>query len=196
MSRSMNEIREECKKEDQECAGTEKVQPDEKKDEQPEKKCRKELAELKKELAELKTKLEKSEKQNSEQNDKYLRVVAEYDNFRKRSAKEKEGIYADAYTDVLKAILPVIDNLERAVQYSEGDKVVEGVKLTLNQFSAALEKLGVEVIPTEKFDPNVHNAVMHVEDDSKKDGEIVEIFQKGYKKGDKIIRYAMVKVAN
>lgn len=160
------------------------------------KKAKKELADLKKEFAAVKEKLEKAEKQNSEQTDKYLRLVAEYDNFRKRTSKEKESIYADAYTDVLKAMLPVVDNLERAVQYTDGEKVIEGVKMTLSQFSSALEKLGVEVIPTEKFDPKVHNAVMHVEDETKGEGEIVEIFQKGYKKGDKIIRYAMVKVAN
>ncbi len=150
----------------------------------------------KKECAELRDKLSKAEKSLAENADKYLRVMAEYDNFRKRSAKEKEGIYADAYTDALKAILPVIDNLERALQFSEGDKVVEGVKMTMNQFSAALEKMGVEEIPAETFDPNVHNAVMHVEDESCGEGQIVEVFQKGYRKGDKIIRFAMVKVAN
>ncbi|MGM9637212.1 MAG: nucleotide exchange factor GrpE [Eubacteriales bacterium] len=151
---------------------------------------------LKKECAELKDKLAKADSRNAELSDKYLRLMAEYDNFRKRSAKEKDGIYADAYADALKAILPVIDNLERAVQFSEGDKVVEGVKMTLSQFNAALEKLGVEEIPAETFDPKVHNAVMHIEDDSYGEGQIVEIFQKGYRKGDKILRFAMVKVAN
>lgn len=150
----------------------------------------------KKECMELRDKLAGAEKSLAENADKYLRLFAEYDNFRKRSAKEKEGIYADAYTDALKAILPVIDNLERALQFSEGDKVVEGVKMTLNQFSAALEKMGVEEIPTETFDPNVHNAVMHIEDESCGEGQIVEVFQKGYRKGDKVIRFAMVKVAN
>lgn len=150
----------------------------------------------KKECAELRQKLENAEKASKEASDKYLRLVAEYDNFRKRSAKEKEGIYADAYTDALKAILPVIDNLERAVAFTEGEKVIEGVKMTLNQFSAALEKMGVEEIPAETFDPNVHNAVMHVQDESLGEGQIVEVFQKGYRKGDKIIRFAMVKVAN
>lgn len=150
----------------------------------------------KKECTELRDKLSKAEKSLAENNDKYLRLMAEYDNFRKRSAKEKEGIYADAYNDALKAILPVIDNLERALQFSEGDKVVEGVKMTLNQFAGALEKMGVEEIPAETFDPNVHNAVMHIEDESYGEGQIVEVFQKGYRKGDKIIRFAMVKVAN
>lgn len=174
----------------------EKPHSDEHIDGKGDKKCKKEIAELKKELSSLKEKSEKLEKQLADQNDKYLRTIAEYDNFRKRSAKEKEGIYADAYSDVIAAILPVIDNLERAVSFSDGGQTAEGVKMTLTQFAQTLEKLGVEVIPTEKFDPNLHNAVMHIEDDSYGEGEIVEIFQKGYRKGDKIIRYAMVKVAN
>lgn len=150
----------------------------------------------KKECTELREKLSKAEKEHAELGNKYLRLMAEYDNFRKRSAKEKEGIYADAYTDALKSILPVIDNLERAVQFTESDKVVEGVRMTLSQFTAALEKMGVEEIPAETFDPNVHNAVMHIEDDQYGEGQIVEVFQKGYRKGDKIVRFAMVKVAN
>jgi molecular chaperone GrpE len=150
----------------------------------------------KKEVAELKEKLAAAETELAEQKDKYLRLLAEYDNFRRRSQKEKEGIYTDAYGEALKALLPVADNLELAVRYSEGDKVVEGVKMVLNQLHDALTKMGIEEIETKTFDPNVHNAVMHVEDDAFGEGEIVEVFQKGYRKGDKIIRYAMVKVAN
>ncbi len=150
----------------------------------------------KKETAELKEKLEAAENELAEQKDKYLRLMAEYDNFRRRSQKEKEGIYSDAYGEALKALLPVADNLELAVRYSEGDKVVEGVKMVLNQLHDALTKMGIEEIETKTFDPNVHNAVMHTEDDAYGEGEIVEVFQKGYRKGDKIIRYAMVKVAN
>lgn len=150
----------------------------------------------KKEIAELKEKLATAENEIAEQKDKYLRLLAEYDNFRRRSQKEKEGIYSDAYGEALKALLPVADNLELAVRYSEGDKVVEGVKMVLNQLHDALGKMGIEEIETKTFDPNVHNAVMHVEDDAFGEGEIVEVFQKGYRKGDKIIRYAMVKVAN
>lgn len=150
----------------------------------------------KKEAAELKEKLAAAENEIAEQKDKYLRLLAEYDNFRRRSQKEKEGIYTDAYGEALKALLPVADNLELAVRYSEGDKVVEGVKMVLNQLHDALTKMGIEEIETKTFDPNVHNAVMHVEDDAFGEGEIVEVFQKGYRKGDKIIRYAMVKVAN
>ena len=150
----------------------------------------------KKENAELKEKLAAAEGEIAEQKDKYLRLLAEYDNFRRRSQKEKESIYSDAYGEALKALLPVADNLELAVRYSEGDKVVEGVKIVLNQLHDALTKMGIEEIETKTFDPNVHNAVMHVEDDAFGEGEIVEVFQKGYRKGDKIIRYAMVKVAN
>ena len=158
-------------------------------------KCEKE-GKYKKENKRLTEELKKAEEALADSQEKYLRVVAEYDNFRKRSAKEKEGIYADAYADCISAILPVIDNLERALQYAEGDKVVEGVRMTMNQFSDTLQKLGVEVIETTTFDPTYHNAVMHVEDEAFGENEIVDVFQKGYKKGDKVIRYAMVKVAN
>ena len=159
-------------------------------------KNKKEDKKLKKEVAALSEKVEKAEKENKELSDKYLRLIAEYDNFRKRSAKEKESTYSDAYADALGILLPVFDNLERAVQFGDSDKVVDGVKMTLTQFAGALEKMGVTVIETEKFDPNLHNAVMHIEDDEHGEGEIVDVFQKGYRRGDKIIRFAMVKVAN
>lgn len=134
----------------------------------------------------------------AELNDKYLHVVAEYDNFRKRSQKEREGLYADAYADALKILLPIADNLERAASYTDGDKIVEGVAMTLKQFSGALEKLGIESFgnPGDAFDPNLHNAIMHCEDDSLGENVIAEVFQHGYKKGDRVIRFAMVKVAN
>ena len=125
-------------------------------------------------------------------------MMAEYDNFRKRSAKEREGTYADAYADALTAILPIIDNLERAVGVSEAEAVLKGLEMTLKGADEALQKMGVEAFGAEgdAFDPNIHNAVMMVDDESHKEGEIVSVFQKGYKKGDKIIRYAMVTVAN
>ena len=134
----------------------------------------------------------------AELNDKYLHVVAEYDNFRKRSQKEREGLYADAYADALSALLPIADNLERAATYTDGDKIIEGVAMTLKQLSASLEKLGIEAFgePAESFDPNLHNAIMHCEDDSLGENVIAEVFQRGYKKGDRVIRFAMVKVAN
>ena len=145
---------------------------------------------------EYEDKIEELEKKNYDLNDKYLRVVAEYDNFRKRSLKERDGIYADAYVDAIKEILPIIDNMERAEAYLSDDASSEGVKMIMNSFRQALEKMGVSEIETKAFDPNYHNAVMHVDDEAYGENEIVEVFQKGYKKGDKVIRYAMVKVAN
>ena len=149
-------------------------------------------------IAELEKALEEKEKALAEQNDKYMRMMAEYDNFRKRSAKEKEGTYADAYADALKSILPIIDNLERAVGVSDAEGVLKGLEMTLKGAAEALEKMGIESFGAEgdAFDPNMHNAVMMVDSEERKEGEIVNVFQKGYKKGDKIIRYAMVTVAN
>ena len=95
-----------------------------------------------------------------------------------------------------KPLLPVYDNIERAAAFTDGEKIAEGVRLTVKSFAEALQKLGVTEIEAKTFDPNLHNAVMHVEDDTLGEGEIVEVFQKGYKKGDKVIRYAMVKSAN
>ena len=149
-------------------------------------------------LTELEAKLEAKDKEIAELNDRYMRMAAEYDNFRKRSAKEKDGIYSDAYADALKAILPIIDNLERAVGVEGAEAVAKGLEMTLKGAAEALEKMGVEAFGAEgdAFDPNMHNAMMMVDDENHKEGEIVTVFQKGYKKGDKIIRYAMVKVAN
>ena len=149
-------------------------------------------------LAETSEALEKAQAELAETNDKYLRIAAEYDNFRRRSAKEREGVYADAYADALKEILPVIDNLERAANFTEPDKVLEGLQLIFKGADEMLTKLGVEAFGEagDRFDPNIHNAVMHVEDEEIDTETVVEVFQKGYKKGDRIIRYAMVKVAN
>ena len=146
----------------------------------------------------LKKKLADADVAAAEQNDRYLRMAAEYDNFRKRSAKEKEGIYADAYADALKNILPMIDNLERAVGVEGAEALSKGLEMTLKGAAEALEKMGVEPFGAEGdiFDPNMHSAMMMVDDENHKEGEIVTVFQKGYKKGDKIIRYAMVTVAN
>ena len=149
-------------------------------------------------IEELQKALAAKENELAEQNDKYMRMMAEYDNFRKRSAKEREGVYADAYADALTAILPIIDNLERAVGVTDADGVLKGLEMTLKGASEALTKMGVESFGAEgdQFDPNIHNAVMMVESDERAEGEIVSVFQKGYRKGDKIIRYAMVTVAN
>ena len=130
--------------------------------------------------------------------DKLLRTMAEYENFRKRTAKEKEGIYTDACADVLKEVLPVLDNLERALSVEGcGEDLRTGVEMTVRQFNDAFNKLGVEELPPEgEFDPNLHNAVMHVEDEQYGTNEIVEVFQKGYKRANKVLRHSMVKVAN
>ncbi len=166
---------------------SEKIEQDN--DNKSEKKYKKENSELRKKIAEL-------EKQNKDVNDKYLRVLAEYDNFRKRSSKEKDNSYAKAYEDVLKVVLPVSDNLELALKYSNEDpeKIIEGVKMTLKQFSAGLSSLGISEIPNEVFDEKYHNAVMTEQDDSRKNNDISEVFQKGYIKGDKVLRFSMVKV--
>ena len=130
--------------------------------------------------------------------DKLLRTMAEYENFRKRTAKEKEGIYTDACADVLKEVLPVLDNLERALSVEgAAEDLRTGVEMTVRQFNEAFVKLGVEELaPKGEFDPNLHNAVMHIEDEQYGANEIVEVFQKGYKRANKVLRHSMVKVAN
>ena len=131
--------------------------------------------------------------------DKYLRLAAEYDNYRKRTAKEKEQTWTEAKAQTVAAFLPVYDNLERALKQATTDEAyAKGVEMTMKGLQDALAKLGVEMIPAqgETFDPNFHNAVMHVDDDSVEDNTIVEVFQQGFKCGEKVIRFAMVKVAN
>ena len=141
---------------------------------------------------------EKPKKELAETSDKYLRMLAEYDNFRRRTQKEKEGIYADAYESALSAVLPVADNLERAALCTDGESLADGVKMIIKQFSEALGKLGVEAYGArgDAFDPVVHNAVMQIEDEELGENTVAEVLQKGYKKGDKILRHAVVKVAN
>ena len=159
---------------------------------------KKKVKKLEAKITELEGELDAKAQELFEQNDKYMRMMAEYDNFRKRSAKEREGTYADAYADALASILPIIDNLERAVGVTEADGVLKGLEMTLKGADEALVKMGVEAFGKEgeAFDPNIHNAVMMVDDENHNEGEIVSVFQKGYRKGDKIIRYAMVTVAN
>lgn len=135
-------------------------------------------------------------RQLAETSDKYLRVLAEYDNFRKRSIKERDGIYADAYVDCVKNMLPVIDNIERVLTLPGDESFMDGLKLIVNQMHEALNKMGIKEIECKTFDPNLHNAVMHIEDESFGENEIVEVFQKGYIYGERVVRYAMVKVAN
>ena len=155
----------------------------------------------KKKLKKAESEIEALKAQLSEEQEKYMRLYAEYDNFRRRSAKERDGIYADAYSDALQQILPIIDNLERAAQYSQDDPespMAKGIELTIKSCVEALNKMGVYEIEAlgKPFDPNFHNAVMHVEDESFGENEIVEVFMKGYVRGDKVLRFSMVKVAN
>lgn len=131
--------------------------------------------------------------------DKYLRLMAEFDNYKKRSAKERENIYLDVRVDTVTKFLPVYDNLERALNADTADDAYKkGVEMTFHQLMDVFKKLGVEAIPAEgeKFDPAFHNAVMHVEDENAGENEIVQELQKGFKIGEKVIRFSMVKVAN
>ena len=173
------------KKEEKKAAETENTEVEKEETEQPE--------ESKEELT----------KKLAEQTDKYTRLFAEYDNFRKRSAREKDARYADAVIDAVAAILPIGDNLERALQTEvdseDAKKLKEGVEMVMKQFNDTLEKLNIKPIKAvgEQFDPTLHNAVMHIEDESIDDNTVVEEFMKGYiYKDDRVVRYSMVKVAN
>ena len=138
------------------------------------------------------------EKYNAER-DAHLRLAAEYDNFRKRTVKEKEQTYNNGKGDAVEKLLPVYDNLERALnQPTEDAAYKKGVELTMNELVKILTGLGVEIFGQvgEAFDPNLHNAVMHTEDENLEENVIAQVFQKGFKIGDKIVRFAMVQVAN
>ncbi len=133
------------------------------------------------------------------QEDRFLRLCAEYDNFRRRSQKEKEGIYQDATADAVKAMLPVYDNLERALKQETADEAYKkGVEMTMAGLKKAFADLGVTEIDAvgASFDPNIHNAVMHIDDDTLGENTVAEVFQAGFMLGEKVIRFAMVKVAN
>ncbi len=134
-----------------------------------------------------------------EKEEQFLRLAAEYENYRRRTAKEKEAAWTQARADTAAAFLPLYDNLERALRQETADEAFKkGVEMTMNQLREVLTKLGIEEIPAlgEAFDPNFHNAVMHVDDNSAGENTIVEVFQTGFKSGEKVIRCAMVKVAN
>lgn len=135
-----------------------------------------------------------------ELNDRYLRMAAEYDNFRKRSQREREQAYTDAVSRAVTALLPTYDNLERAIKAETADtEYKKGVEMTMTQLTESLKGLNVTVIEASAgttFDPNFHNAVMHVEDEALGENVIAEVFQQGFQIGDKVIRHAMVKVAN
>ena len=146
-------------------------------------------------------KMEGLAKQLAEEHDQYLRLAAEYDNYRKRTAKEKEGIYANAKIDTIKGMLPVYDNLERGLAQfgaEDDDPHKKGLEMIFNQYKEALTKLGVTPIDCvgKEFDPERHNAVMHIEDESCGENTVVEVLQQGFMLGDKVLRFAIVKVAN
>lgn len=163
---------------------------------------KKKIKKLEADLAEATKELEKAKAVIAEANDKYTRLFAEFDNYRKRTAKEREGIYSDAYADAIGEILPILDNFERALQYkdsqAENENMAKGLEMIQKSFEEALAKMGVSEIEAQgkPFDPELHNAVMHIDDDSYGENEVVEVFMKGYIKGDRVIRHSMVKVAN
>ena len=138
------------------------------------------------------------EKYNAER-DAHLRVAAEFDNFRKRTIKEKEASYGNGKADAVAKILPIYDNLERALQQETTDAAYKkGVEMTMNELLKIFGALGVEVFGTagDAFDPNLHNAVMHIDDENLGENTIAQVFQKGFKIGEKVVRFAMVQVAN
>ncbi len=143
---------------------------------------------------------EKLQKALDEKNEQFLRLCAEYDNFRKRSQKEKQDIYSSSQAEVIKELLPVLDNFDRAAENKDSnfDDYKKGIDLIYNQLGEILKKLGVESYGArgEAFDPNIHNAVMTVEDSELGENQVASVFSKGYKLGDRIIREAVVQVAN
>lgn len=151
---------------------------------------------------EAKDLLAQKDKQCAEYLDRLQRTMAEFDNFRKRTAKEKASMYEDGVRDTILKIVPVVDNLQRALgaseQKGEGEGLVQGVTMILRQFEDILTGLGVEEIPAvgETFDPNLHYAVSHIEDENYGENEVTEELQKGYLYKEKVIRHSMVKVAN
>ena len=146
----------------------------------------------------LREEIERLNGEIKEKDDKHLRMAAEYENFRRRSREEKDAAYEVSMADTVSEFLPLIDNLERAAFYDDAQKVKEGLVMIAKSVEGTFAKLGIEEVGKagDKFDPNLHNAVMHIEDENYGENEIVEVFQKGYKKGGRIIRFAMVKTAN
>ena len=143
--------------------------------------------------------MELAVKQLETTKDQFTRLTAEYDNYRKRTTKEKDNIYQDAKADTIKAFLDVYDNLERALNQETADAAYKkGVEMTMNQLVGIFTGLGVEIFGNvgETFDPNIHNAVMHTEDAEAEENTITQVFQKGFRLGEKVVRFAMVQVAN
>ncbi|MBP5209769.1 MAG: nucleotide exchange factor GrpE [Clostridia bacterium] len=174
--------------------------PQEPKDAKSDKKKDKaELISLREQNAALTGRLAAAEAALAEQKDQLLRVAAEYDNFRRRTQKERDALYTDAAFDVLADVLPTVDNLERAaLATGDAEAIRRGLEMTLTAIRELLKKQGVEAYgePGETFDPALHHAVMHEDDPDRSEGEITQVFMRGYKKGERVLRYAMVKVAN
>ena len=168
----------------------------------PETETKEKKADKKDKKKQLEEALEQAIKEKEALNDTYLRMLAEYDNFRKRVQKEKEALYSDGIADAVGKLLPVLDNLDRAtsttVTNEESKAVLDGVEKVLSQAKEIFEKMGVTEIPAlgEKFDPELHNAVMHEDDPDSDESIVKEVFMKGYKLHDKVIRYSVVKVVN
>jgi molecular chaperone GrpE len=150
------------------------------------------------EVGELRAQIESLQAELAASNDKYLRMIAEYDNFRKRSAHDRELTRMEAIEGALKNILPIGDNLARASQFTDPASVAKGIEMMQKGFTEALAAMGIEEIDAkgQPFDPALHNAVMHVEDENLGEGVVADVLQKGYKMGDRVLRYAMVTVAN
>ena len=143
--------------------------------------------------------LEQCEAEKKELEDRYLRLMAEYDNYRRRTQKERDNIYPDAVADTLKELLPLLDNLQRALETPCADEsYITGIRMIQTGFEEYLKRMGVEAFGKagDHFDPNLHNAVMHIEDDAYGEGVVVEEFEKGFCIGDRVLRYSVVKVAN
>lgn len=182
---------------DEKTAQTEKSEPT---NEKTDKKDKKNARLLEKQLDDAKKECEKLQAEKDALNDTYLRMLAEYDNFRKRAQKEKESVYADGLAEAVEKLLPVLDNLDRAaaVETEDAAAVLDGVGKVLAQANEVFAKLGVSEIPAkgEKFDPELHNAVMHEDNEDFEENTVSEVFLKGYKLGDKVIRHSVVKVMN
>lgn len=165
-----------------------------------EKKTPETVEEVKEEAAPEVSKEEELQKALDEKNDQFLRICAEYDNFRKRSQKEKQDIYSSSRAEVFRDLLPVLDNFDRAASNKDAgfEAYSKGIDLIFQQFAEILQKNGVESFGEvgDQFDPNIHNAVMSVEDENFGENTVAEVFSKGYRIGDRVIREAVVKVAN
>ncbi len=154
----------------------------------------------KKKMSKEAIEIESLKEELQKQKDTYMRILAEYDNFRKRSAAEKTAVYNNAVSDAVNAILPVADNINRALsqENSSAEDLKKGVEMICNQFNQSFEKLGITAVGEigESFNPDIHNAVSHIDSEDFEENVVCEVFQKGYKLNDKIVRHAMVQVAN